>query len=166
MIKKQLFYLFYNFFCRFTLLVCGEKNILANLTNSQEPEPEPVGAGCFWLLGAGAGAAWKKIGAGAGAAWEKNQEPEPLEKKSGAGAGAAKKFSGSPALSLQGFSDSNLGGYFKNKQTRKQLFEQEYYCSNNCLSLKTIIISINCFIKNKTVLSSIWLFNGAALFQN
>ena len=22
-----------------------------------EPEPEPVGAGCFWLLGAGAGAA-------------------------------------------------------------------------------------------------------------
>ena len=67
-------------FCRFTLLVCGEKNILANLTNSQEPEP--VGAGCFWLLGAGAGAgaAWKKK-SGAGAAWEKNQEPEPLEKK-------------------------------------------------------------------------------------
>ena len=30
-------------------------------------EPEPVGAGCFWLLGAGAGAAWKKkSGAGAG----------------------------------------------------------------------------------------------------
>jgi len=58
---------------------------LANLTNSQEPKPEPVGAGCFWLLGAGAGG---------GAAWEKNQEPEPLEKKSGAG----KKFAGSPAL--------------------------------------------------------------------
>ena len=68
------------FFCRFTLLVCGEKNILANLTNSQELEP--VGAGSFWLLGAGA--AWqKKTGAGAGAAWEKNQEPEPLEKKLG-----------------------------------------------------------------------------------
>ena len=34
----------------------------------------------------------------AGAAWEKNQEPEPLEKKSGAG--AAKKFAGSPALNI------------------------------------------------------------------
>ena len=51
MIKKQLFYLFY-IFCNFTLLVCGEKNILLNLTNSQkpepleknqEPEPEPLG---------------------------------------------------------------------------------------------------------------------------
>ena len=60
-------------------------------------EPEPVVAGCFWPLGAGA--ARKKIpGAGAGAGWEKNHEPEPepLEKKSGAG--AAKKFAGSPAL--------------------------------------------------------------------
>ena len=52
-----------------------------------------AGAGCFWLLGAGA-------------AWEKNEEPEPLEKKPGAGAawekksgaGAGKKFAGSPAL--------------------------------------------------------------------
>jgi len=50
-------------------------------------EQEPVGAGCFWPLGAGAGATRKKY-----------QEPEPLEKKSGAGAGAAKKFAGSPAL--------------------------------------------------------------------
>ena len=54
MIKKKLFYLFY-IFCRFTLLVCGEKNILPNLTIS--PEPEPVGARRFWLLLAGAGAA-------------------------------------------------------------------------------------------------------------
>ena len=46
-------------------------------------------------IGAGAGAARKKI-PGAGAAWEKNQEPEPLEKKSGAG--AAQKFAVSPAL--------------------------------------------------------------------
>ena len=38
--------------------------ILANLTNSQEPEPLE-----------------KKTGVGAGADWEKNQEPEPLEKK-------------------------------------------------------------------------------------
>ena len=52
MIKKTIILLV---FCRFTLLVCWEKNILANLTNSQEPEP--VGAGYFWLLGAGAGAA-------------------------------------------------------------------------------------------------------------
>ena len=37
----------------------------------------------------------KKI-PGAGAALEKNEEPEPLEKKSGDG--AAKKFAGSPAL--------------------------------------------------------------------
>ena len=53
-------------------------------------EPEPVGAGCFWPLGAGAarkkipgaGAAWVKksgAGAGAGAAWKKNREPEPLK---------------------------------------------------------------------------------------
>ena len=65
MIKKTIILLVI-FFCRFTFIVCGEKNILANLTNS----PEPVGAG----------AAWKKNEAGA--AWEKNQEPEPLEKKS------------------------------------------------------------------------------------
>ena len=79
-LKKQLFYLFH-IFCSFTLLVCGEKNILPNLTKSQEAEP--VGAGCFWLLLAGDGATWKKTVAGAGAAWEKNQEPEPepLEKK-------------------------------------------------------------------------------------
>ena len=55
--KKHLFYLFY-IFCSFTLLVCGKKNILPNLTNSQEPEPEPVRAG---------------------AAWKKSQEPEPLK---------------------------------------------------------------------------------------
>ena len=54
---------------------------MANLTNSQEREPEPVGGGCFGLLGAGAEPLEKKPGAGAGAAWEKNQEPEPLEKK-------------------------------------------------------------------------------------
>ena len=53
---------------------------MPNLTNSQDPEPEPVRAGCFWPLGAGAGAAQKRI-SGAGATWEKNQEqePEPLK---------------------------------------------------------------------------------------
>ena len=68
MIKKIIILLVLYFFCRFTLLVCGEKNILASLTNSQEPEPEPLE---------------KKAGAGAGAeaAWEKNRDPEPLEKK-------------------------------------------------------------------------------------
>ena len=50
------------------------------------------------------------------------------------------------------------GGEFKNKQTTKQLFEQEYNCSNNCLSSKTIISTIqlihheyNCFIINMIV---------------
>ena len=61
MVKKQLFFLFY-IFCSFTLLVCGETNVLPNLTNSPEPEP------FFWPLGAGA--ARKKI-PGAGAAWGK-----------------------------------------------------------------------------------------------
>ena len=56
------------FFCRFTLLVCGEKNILANLTNSQEPEPGVFGSLEPEPLE-------KNTGAGAGAAWEKNQEP-------------------------------------------------------------------------------------------
>ena len=46
MVKKTIIYLFY-IFCSFTLLFCGEKNILPNLTNSQEPffgplEPEPL----------------------------------------------------------------------------------------------------------------------------
>ena len=50
---------------------------------SRAGEQEPVWAGCFWFLGAGA--AWKKQGAGT-----------RLEKKSGAG--AAKKFAGSSAL--------------------------------------------------------------------
>ena len=45
-------------FCSFTLLVCGEKNILPNLTNSQDLEP------FFWPLGAGADR-------------KKTQEPEP-----------------------------------------------------------------------------------------
>ena len=85
MTKKTIILLVFIFFCSFTLLVWGEKNIFPNLTNSQEPEP--VGAGCFYLLGAGA--AWKKtrsrsrLGkkarAGAGAACKKSQEPEPLK---------------------------------------------------------------------------------------
>ena len=56
------------------------------LTNSQEPEPEPEPEPVlFWPLGDGAARENKKAGAvaGAGAAWEKNQETEPelLEKK-------------------------------------------------------------------------------------
>ena len=81
MVKKQLFHLFC-ICCIFTLLVCGERNILPNLTNCHEPEP------VFWPLGDGAGAAW-----------EKNQEPEPLEKMSGAG--AAKKISRLPTPELE-----------------------------------------------------------------
>ena len=80
MVTKQLFYLLFIFFAVLgTLLVClrGKEYF------AMKPEPESVGAGCFWPLGAGA--ARKKIpgaGAGAGAAWGKNQDPEPLEKKS------------------------------------------------------------------------------------
>ena len=87
MIKKTIILLVLYFFCRFTLLVCGEKNILANLTNSQEQEP--VGAGCFWLLGAGA-----RAEAVAGAAWEKIRSRSRLKKK----VRSRKKFAGSPAL--------------------------------------------------------------------
>ena len=63
MVKKTIILLVL-YFCSFTLLVCGEKNILPNLTNSQEPEP-----GFCWPHGAGA--TRKKI-QGPGAAWEKN----------------------------------------------------------------------------------------------
>ena len=95
MITKNNYFTCFIFFLQFYLTSLRGKEYFAKLTNSQEPEP--VGAGCFWLPGAGAGATWKK-----------NQEPEPLgkkirsrsrlKKKSGAGAGAAKKFAGSPAL--------------------------------------------------------------------
>ena len=75
MVKKTIILLVL-YFLHFTLLVCGEKNILPNLTNS----PESV----FWPLGAGA-------------ARKKYKEPEPLEKKK-SGAGADKKFAGSSSL--------------------------------------------------------------------
>ena len=64
-------------FCSFTLLVCGEKNILPNLTNSQEPEPD-----FFGPLEPQQEPLEKKIPGAkvrAGAAWEKDQEPEPLK---------------------------------------------------------------------------------------
>ena len=69
-------------FLRFTLLVRWEKNILANLTNSQEPEP--VGAGATWKKTRSRSRLGKK--SGAGATWKKS------------GAGAGKQFAGSPAL--------------------------------------------------------------------
>ena len=90
MVKKTIILLVLYFICSFTLLVCGENNILPNLTNSQEPEP-----GIFGPLEPEP-------------LENKYQEPEPvplgkkirsrsrLKKKSGAG--AAKNISGSPAL--------------------------------------------------------------------
>ena len=74
MVKKTIVLLVLYFFCSFVLTSLRGKEYFAK-------EPEPVGAGYFWPLGAGA--ARKEI-PGAGAAWEKNQEqePEPLEKKS------------------------------------------------------------------------------------
>ena len=53
MIKKTIF--LFDIFLPFYLTSLWGKEYFANLTNCQEPEP--VGAGCFWLLGAGAGAA-------------------------------------------------------------------------------------------------------------
>ena len=67
MVKQTIIFLVL-YFCSFPLLVCGEKNILPNFTNSQEPEP-----GFFALCSRSRS---KKI-PGAGAA---------LKKKSGAGA--------------------------------------------------------------------------------
>ena len=75
--KKNNYFTCFIFFCHFTLLDCGEKNFLSNLTNSQALEP--VGAGCIWLLEAGARCFWL-LEAGAGCFWL-------LE--AGAGAGAA-----------------------------------------------------------------------------
>ena len=74
---------------RLPLLVCGEKNILLNLNNSQEPEPVFLGP----------------LEPEPEPLAKNYQEPEPLGKKSGAGpllinsgAEAAKKLAGSPAL--------------------------------------------------------------------
>jgi len=76
MVKKTIFLLVLYIFLQFYLSSLGEKNILPNLTNSQEPKP------VFWPLGAGA-------------ARKKYQESEPpvaaWGKKSEAGAGAASK---------------------------------------------------------------------------
>jgi len=66
--------LFY-IFCSFTLVVCGEKNILPNLSNSQEPEPVFL-------------APWSRSRSRSEKKYQepvpeplwKNQEPEPLEK--------------------------------------------------------------------------------------
>ena len=52
MVTKQFFYLFYIFFLQFYLTRLQGKEYFAK-------EPEPVGAGCFWPLGARA--AQKKI---------------------------------------------------------------------------------------------------------
>ena len=91
MVKKTIILLVLYFLFNFTLIVCGERYILRNLTKSQEAEP--------FFLPLGAEAARKIY-----------QEPEPLGKtirsqsrlikKSGAGAGAAKKLAGSPALHI------------------------------------------------------------------
>ena len=69
MVKKTIILLVLYFFCSFTLLVCGEKNILPRSRSRVFLAP--------WSRSRSRS---KKI-PGAGAAWEKNQEPEPLEKK-------------------------------------------------------------------------------------
>ena len=91
MVKKTIILLFY-IFCSFTLLVCGEKNILPNLTNSQESEPvffgplepEPLEKKYQELESEPLG---KKI-----------SSRSRLKKKSVAGAETTKRLTGSPAL--------------------------------------------------------------------
>ena len=87
MVKKTIILLVLNFFAVLPL-VCYEKNILPNLTNSQKPEtfffgpelePEPEPPEKKYQVPEPLG--------------EKNQEPEPLEKK--VRTGAAKKLAGS-----------------------------------------------------------------------
>ena len=78
--------MFYIFFAVF-LTSFREKNILPNLTNSQEPETF-----FFWPLGVGAEAARKKY------TRSRSRSRSRLKKKTGAEAGAAKKLAGSPAL--------------------------------------------------------------------
>ena len=75
-LNEQLFYLFY-IFCSFTLLVCGEKNIWPNLTNSQETEP-------FFFGPFGAGATQKKYQE-PGLLGKKIRSRSRMKKKSGAG---------------------------------------------------------------------------------
>ena len=70
--------MFYHFFLQFYLTSLQGKEYFAK-------EPEPVGAGCFWPLGAGASR-------------KKYQEPEPVPLEKKPGAGAAKKLASSSAL--------------------------------------------------------------------
>ena len=83
MVKKTIILLF---FCNFTLLVCGEKNILP--TNS----PEPVFL-APWSLSRSK----KNTRSRSRSRLGKNQEPEPLEEKNQEPE-TLKKFAGSPAL--------------------------------------------------------------------
>ena len=73
MVKKTVILLVY-IFCSYTLLVCGEKNILPIVRSRSRffgpLEPEQKNTRSRRRLG-------KKSGAGAGAAWKKSQEPEP-----------------------------------------------------------------------------------------
>ena len=71
MVKKTIILLILCF-CSFTLLVCGEKNILPNLTNRKEPEP-------VFLAPWSRSRSKKNIRSQS--RFGKNQEPEPDEKK-------------------------------------------------------------------------------------
>ena len=98
MMKKNNYFTCFIFFCRFPLLVCGEKNILANLTNSQEPEPVGAGAGrsrVFLAPWSRSRSSLKK-NRSRSRLGKKIRSRSRLKKKSGAGAG--KKFAGSPAM--------------------------------------------------------------------
>ena len=74
MVKKNNYFTCFIFFCSFTLLVCGEKNIL------------PRSRIRVFLAPWSRSRSKKRPGAGAGAAWEKIRSRSRLKKKSGAGA--------------------------------------------------------------------------------
>ena len=69
-VKKTIIFMFYIFFCRFTLLVRGEKNILPR----SRSRSEPVGAGRSQVFLA----PWSRSRS---RSKKKYQEPEPLGKK-------------------------------------------------------------------------------------
>ena len=106
MVKKNNYFTCFIFFCRFTLLVCGEKNILSNLTNSQEPEP-----GVFSSFEPEPLEKKTRSRSQSRSRLGKNQEPEPLEKK--VRSRSLKKFAGSPALFIASIDCEIVGDIVK-----------------------------------------------------
>ena len=145
MVKNTIIYFFY-ISCSFTLVVCWEKYISPNLTNSQEPEPERQGAACFWLLGAGAGAACKKL---------KSRSRSRLKKKKrGARAG---KNQPAPQPSLVQMKSSN--------HSWLRFFFLIFQSQNKIYSVIAKFDSLN-FFPNQMFLLNFWFFFFILAHQN